>query len=66
MKEAYKKLHKVNKDGIKDTAYYRTALFQDMCSSSSVHSHPNISERREDHLFLKLTCSSSIRKVSKV
>lgn len=45
------KLHKMNDDGIRDTTYYKTALFQDICSSSSVHSHPNISEREVDHPF---------------
>lgn len=65
VKEAYQKLHKVDVDGTRATTYYHTALSRDMCSSSSAHSNPNISEREVDHIFCDESACIALEELQK-
>lgn len=66
MKEEYRKLHKVDEHGIRGTTYYRTALFQDICSSSAAHNCPNISKRGVDFFFSNEPARLALEEFQKV
>lgn len=66
MKAFYQKLHKVDEDGNRGTAYYRAALFRGLCSSSSAPSHTNISEKGVDHLCCNKSSSLALEEIPKL